>query len=142
LSPDGYVTLRNRSKDHIIISGGSNIYLREVEEARLHRSDVEEVAVVARFDRERGEVVRRPGSAIDSAALDLFCAQQISSYKRPKAYRFAGELPKNAYGKVLKRELRKLPETGSAQEAGRRHRRPGNCPGCRNWSPSAGSPCC
>lgn len=109
-SADGYLTLRDRSKD-LIISGGSNIYPREIEEALLRHADVAEVAIVGQADREWGEVpvafvVRRAGTQVDAAALDTFCTREISRYKRPKAYRFVETLPKNAYGKVLKRELR------------------------------------
>jgi acyl-CoA synthetase (AMP-forming)/AMP-acid ligase II len=107
----GYLTLRDRSKD-VIISGGSNIYPREVEDALLRHPGVAEVAVVGQKDPEWGEivvafVVRSPGSHALPAELDAHCTQTIARFKRPKRYVFVAELPKNNYGKVLKRELRR-----------------------------------
>jgi long-chain acyl-CoA synthetase len=110
LDADGFLTLRDRSKD-VIISGGSNIYPREVEEALLQHPDVAEVSVVGRRDAEWGEVVvafvvARPGAAPHAQALDAMCRDRIARFKRPKEYRFVDALPKNHYGKVLKTELR------------------------------------
>lgn len=107
----GYLTLRDRSKD-VIISGGSNIYPREVEEVLLLHPGVGEVCVVGQPDPEWGEVVVAfivPGSAppVTPGELDLHCLQRIARFKRPKHYRFVESLPKNSYGKVLKRELRR-----------------------------------
>jgi long-chain acyl-CoA synthetase len=107
---DGFLTLRDRSKD-VIISGGSNIYPREVEEALLRHPAVAEVSVVGQRDAEWGEVVvafvvARPGHELHAAALDTACQQHIARFKRPKAYHFLDALPKNHYGKVLKTELR------------------------------------
>ena len=102
----GYLTLRDRSKD-VVISGGSNIYPREVEEALLAHPDVAEACVVGAPDPEWGEVVVAfiVGSA-DDAALDAHLLDRIARFKRPKRYIFIDDLPKNSYGKVLKRELR------------------------------------
>ena len=117
MDEDGYLTLQDRSKD-VIISGGTNIYPREVEEVLLTHPDVHEVAVVGRPDAEWGEtvvafVVPAPGAGLDPAALDAHCLAEIARFKRPKAYRALPELPKNNYGKVLKTELRKrLEEDG------------------------------
>jgi long-chain acyl-CoA synthetase len=110
LDPQGYLTLVDRSKD-LIISGGSNIYPREVEEVLLRHPQVREAAVVGVPDAEWGEiavavVAAAPGAAPDEAALDAFCLQHIARFKRPKRYVFVAELPKNPTGKVLKRELR------------------------------------
>jgi long-chain acyl-CoA synthetase len=110
--PDGYLTLKDRSKD-VIISGGSNIYPREIEEVLLRHPDVAEVSVIGAADAEWGErvvayVVCRAGAAVAADALDRLCLDHIARFKRPKEYRFVGELPKNNYGKVLKTELRKL----------------------------------
>ena len=112
LDARGYLTLRDRSKD-LIISGGSNIYPREVEEVLLTHPDVAECSVVGVPDPEWGEsvlafVVARPGKAPDAGALDRLCLDSIARFKRPKAYRFVEALPKNAYGKILKTELRAL----------------------------------
>jgi acyl-CoA synthetase (AMP-forming)/AMP-acid ligase II len=102
----GYLTLRDRSKD-VIISGGSNIYPREVEEVLVEHPGVSEACVVGAPDEEWGEVVVAfiVGSA-SAAELDAHVLERIARFKRPKRYEFIDELPKNSYGKVLKRELR------------------------------------
>jgi long-chain acyl-CoA synthetase len=110
LDADGFLTLKDRSKD-LIISGGSNIYPREVEEVLLTAPGVAEVAVVGVPDAEWGEnvvafVVAQPGVVVDPAALDAHCLAHIARFKRPKRYEFLDELPKNHYGKVLKTALR------------------------------------
>ena len=107
---DGYLTLMDRSKD-LIISGGANIYPREIEEVLLTHPAVLECAVVGRPHPEWGEevvafVVARDGAAIDTAALDAHCLAEIARFKRPRDYRFVDHLPKNNYGKVLKTGLR------------------------------------
>ncbi|MEO8103113.1 MAG: AMP-binding protein [Betaproteobacteria bacterium] len=108
LDADGFLTLKDRSKD-VIISGGSNIYPREVEEVLLKHPAVREVSVVGRTDPEWGEVVVAfvVGSGADAAQLDALCLAHIARFKRPKEYHFLDSLPKNNYGKVLKTELRK-----------------------------------
>ena len=108
---DGFLTLKDRSKD-LIVSGGSNIYPREVEEVLLAHPAVAEAAVVGRPDREWGEavvafVVAR-GAPPPEAELDRMCLDRIARFKRPKEYRFVDRLPKNNYGKVVKAELRAL----------------------------------
>ena len=110
LDADGFLTLKDRSKD-LIISGGSNIYPREIEEVLLNDPNVAEVAVVGAPDAEWGEVVvafvvPRAGRTIDTRALDALCLQEIARFKRPKRYEVLSSLPKNNYGKVLKTELR------------------------------------
>ncbi|MBS28752.1 MAG: AMP-dependent synthetase [Alphaproteobacteria bacterium] len=116
---DGYLTLKDRSKD-MIISGGSNIYPREIEEVLLRHPAVLECAVVGRPHPEWGEeviafVTPNEGEDIDTAELDRMCLENIARFKRPKEYRVAGSLPKNNYGKIVKRELRNQLETeGSA----------------------------
>ena len=112
---EGFLTLKDRSKD-LIISGGSNIYPREVEEALLTHPLVAEVSVVGRAHAEWGEevvafvVARNGGGAnpapLDAAALDAHCIDNIARFKRPKHYRFVDSLPKNETGKVLKTALR------------------------------------
>ena len=107
----GYLTLRDRSKD-LIISGGMNIYPREVEEALLRHPGVRAAAVVGRPDTEWGEavvafVVAAEGVAPPTAGdLDRTCLDHIARFKRPRDYLFVDALPTNNYGKVLKRELR------------------------------------
>ena len=117
LDAEGFLTLLDRSKD-LVVSGGSNVYPREVEEALLTHPQVAEVAVIGRADPEWGEVVvayvvareggaaDTAGAALDSAALDAHCLQSIARFKRPRHYRLVAELPKNHYGKVLKTTLR------------------------------------
>jgi long-chain acyl-CoA synthetase len=112
LDERGLLQLRDRSKD-VIISGGSNIYPREVEEVLLRHPDVVEVSVIGVADSEWGEsvaafVVRRADSTLAEQELDALCLQSIARFKRPKHYLFVEELPKNSTGKVLKTELRKI----------------------------------
>ncbi|KIC17641.1 class I adenylate-forming enzyme family protein [Leisingera sp. ANG-Vp] len=108
MDEDGYLTLQDRSKD-LIITGGSNVYPREVEEVLLMHPQVQEVSVVGRPHADWGEEVVAfvVGDATD-AELDALCNSQIARFKRPKAYLRIAELPKNNYGKVLKTELRKM----------------------------------
>lgn len=110
LDADGFLTLKDRSKD-LVISGGSNIYPREVEEVLLTAPGVAEVAVVGAPDAQWGEiivafVVPADGATPDAQALDAHCLAHIARFKRPKRYEFVTELPKNNYGKVLKTALR------------------------------------
>jgi long-chain acyl-CoA synthetase len=105
----GFLTILDRSKD-MIISGGSNIYPREIEEVLLRHPAVAECSVVGRPHAEWGEevvafVVRK--AQVEPAELDALCLDNIARFKRPKDYRFVESLPKNNYGKVLKTELRK-----------------------------------
>ncbi|MEZ5932319.1 MAG: AMP-binding protein [Alphaproteobacteria bacterium] len=107
---DGFLTLRDRSKD-LIISGGVNIYPREVEEILLQHPDVAEVSVIGQRDEEWGEipiafVVADNGLTLDAEQLDRFCLDHIARFKRPKRYHVVDALPKNNYGKVLKTALR------------------------------------
>lgn len=111
LDGDGFLTLKDRSKD-LIISGGSNIYPREVEEALLSAPNVAEVAVVGAYDPQWGEivvafVVPKRNAQITESDLDQHCLAQIARFKRPKKYVLVDALPKNNYGKVLKTELRR-----------------------------------
>ncbi|MEY2620344.1 MAG: Long-chain-fatty-acid--CoA ligase [Pseudomonadota bacterium] len=110
MDEQGFVTLKDRSKD-LLISGGSNIYPREVEEVLLTAPGVAEVSVVGGPDPEWGEVVvafvvALPGQSPAAGQLDAHCVAHIARFKRPKRYIFVDELPKNNYGKVLKTELR------------------------------------
>jgi long-chain acyl-CoA synthetase len=119
---DGYLTLRDRSKD-LIISGGMNIYPREVEEALLRHPGVRAAAVVGRPDPEWGEsvvafvVAAGDGTPPPAEDLDRTCLQAIARYKRPKDYRFVEALPTNNYGKVVKRDLRERLRAEAAEGA-------------------------
>jgi long-chain acyl-CoA synthetase len=109
MDEQGFLTILDRSKD-MIISGGSNIYPREIEEVLLRHPAVAECSVVGRPHPEWGEevvafVVSRTN--VSPAELDALCLENIARFKRPKDYRFVDGLPKNNYGKVLKTELRK-----------------------------------
>jgi acyl-CoA synthetase (AMP-forming)/AMP-acid ligase II len=111
LDADGYLTLRDRSKD-VVISGGANIYPREVEEVLLTHPGVLETAVIGEADPEWGEsvvafVVRADDHTVNDSDLDRHCLDRIARFKRPRRYIFVDTLPKNSYGKVLKRELRR-----------------------------------
>ena len=113
---EGFLTLKDRSKD-VIISGGANIYPREVEEILVGHPSVAEVSVVGRPDREWGErvvayVVPSAGATFDEEALDRFCIERLARFKRPRIYRNVEALPKNNYGKVMKRTLRERESAG------------------------------
>jgi long-chain acyl-CoA synthetase len=110
LDEAGFLYLLDRKKD-LIVSGGSNIYPREVEEVLMSYPGVEAVAVIGVPDRHWGEsvhavVVPRRGAQLTDAELIAFCQTRIASYKKPRTIEFVGELPVSGYGKVLKRELR------------------------------------
>ncbi len=107
---DGFLTLKDRSKD-LIISGGTNIYPREIEEILMRHEDVIEASVIGGPHPDWGEevvafVVAKPGGEASEAALDALCLANIARFKRPKQYRFVDALPKNNYGKILKTALR------------------------------------
>ena len=123
--PDGFLSLKDRSKD-VIISGGSNIYPRELEELLIQHPDIAEVSVVGRPDRQWGEVVvaylvLRGAAELDAAALGEFCGERIARFKRPKHYRIVAALPKNNYGKVLKKTLREMECDDAARQAEKPH---------------------
>jgi long-chain acyl-CoA synthetase len=112
LDEAGYLTLKDRSKD-MIISGGSNIYPREIEEVLLTHPAVEEVSVIGKPEPEWGEIVVAyiavsDGATVSEDDLNALCLDNIARFKRPKAYRFVDTLPKNNYGKILKTQLRQL----------------------------------
>jgi long-chain acyl-CoA synthetase len=118
---DGFLTLKDRSKD-LIVSGGSNIYPREVEEVLLMHPGVAEASVVGRPDPEWGEAVVAfivpRGAAPPTEELDRLCLDHIARFKRPKEYRFIERLPKNNYGKVVKTELRQIMTAGGKPDLG------------------------
>ena len=111
-SPDGYYTLCGRKSD-LIISGGFNIYPREIEEFLEEQDGIAEAAVAAAPDRVRGEipvayvVTTRP---IDIAALEARCREKLASFKIPRSFVVVDKLPRNALGKVQKRLLPPLPK--------------------------------
>lgn len=108
----GFLTLKDRAKD-LIISGGTNIYPREVEEVLVKYDGVLEAAVIGRPDPDWGEsvvayIVPKERGELSTQALDALCLAEIARFKRPKKYIFVEQLPKNNYGKVLKSELREI----------------------------------
>jgi acyl-CoA synthetase (AMP-forming)/AMP-acid ligase II len=107
---NGYVFLMDRSKD-MIISGGENIYPREIEEVIARHPSVREVVVIGVPDSKWGESIKAvvslgEGKSVTEEELIAFCIDHIASYKKPKSVDFVDELPKNNYGKILKRELK------------------------------------
>ncbi|KGD95270.1 AMP-binding protein [Achromobacter sp. RTa] len=105
----GLLHLKDRSKD-VIISGGTNIYPREVEEVLLRHPRVREVSVIGAPDPEWGESVVAVVVALEPVGADelnALCLACMARFKRPKRYVFMDSLPKNATGKVLKGELKK-----------------------------------
>ncbi|MCH2212704.1 MAG: long-chain fatty acid--CoA ligase [Fuerstiella sp.] len=106
----GYLFLMDRSKD-MIISGGENIYPREIEEVLVRHPAVREVAVIGVPDPEWGESVKAvvsttSGNSVTGQELIDFCRQHVSSYKKPRSVDFVDEIPRNNYGKMMKRVLR------------------------------------
>ena len=110
LDADGYLFLKDRIKD-LIISGGENVYPAEVENAIYGHPDVAEVAVIGVPDAKWGEsvkaiVVARPGTNPEAAGIIAWTRTRIAAYKTPKSVEFVAALPRNASGKILRRELR------------------------------------
>jgi acyl-CoA synthetase (AMP-forming)/AMP-acid ligase II len=115
----GYVYILDRAKD-MIISGGENIYSREIEDIIIQYPSVLEVAVIGVPDEKWGESIKaivslREGKKATEEEIINFCKQYLASYKKPKSVEFIDAIPKNAYGKVLKRELREKYWTGQAR---------------------------
>ena len=114
LDDDGYLFITDRLKD-MIISGGSNIYPREIEEVLYAHPSVYEAAVFGVPDPKWGErvvaaVVRKPDARVSVSEGDLidWCKEHLASFKKPSEIRFVNELPKSGYGKILKREAKQL----------------------------------
>jgi len=108
LDGDGYHRIVGRAKE-LIISGGYNVYPREIEDALLEVPGIREAAVVGTQSAEWGEIVTayvvRDDPRLDTATIDAFSADRLASYKRPRLVRFVDELPRNALGKVLRDQL-------------------------------------
>ncbi len=116
LDKDGYLFIVDRIKD-MIITGGENVYPREVEEVLYMRPEVREAAVIGIPDREWGErviafIVAKEGHSLDVPAMKSFLKSRLSPFKVPKEYIAVDELPKNAAGKILKRDLKKMHQKG------------------------------
>jgi len=109
---EGYLYIVDRIKD-VVITGGENVYPKEVEDLLHRHRAVNECGVVGLPHPEFGEAVTafvqlKPGMQADEAALIAFCKERVARYKVPKSIRFLEELPKTPQGKILRRELRKL----------------------------------
>jgi long-chain acyl-CoA synthetase len=107
---EGFIYIVDRKKD-MVISGGVNIYPREIEEVLLTHPAISEAAVIGLPDEKWGErlkafVVLRPGQSLDADGLERFCEGKLAAYKTPKEFAAVAALPRNANGKVLKTELR------------------------------------
>jgi long-chain acyl-CoA synthetase len=110
IDADGYLYIVDRLKD-MVITGGENVYPREVEEILYARSEVSECAVIGLPDPEWGEkvtavIATKSGQAIDPTELKDYLKLHLSAFKVPKEYRIVAELPKSPTGKILKRVLR------------------------------------
>jgi acyl-CoA synthetase (AMP-forming)/AMP-acid ligase II len=119
MDDEGFVYIVDRKKD-MIVSGGENVYPREVEEVLFQHPAVAEAAVFGLPDTHWGErvsaaIVLRPEARVEPAELDAFCRGRLAGYKRPRDWHVVSEIPKNVSGKVLKRELRE--RFGSGGEA-------------------------
>ena len=121
IDEDGFLTLKDRSKD-MIISGGVNVYPREIEEVLLRHAGVLECSVVGRPHSEWGEeivafVVTQPDASVGEDELDQLCLDNVARFKRPRAYLFLDRLPMSNYGKILKTVLREQLEASVGRTA-------------------------
>src|SRR5699024_8230474 len=111
---EGFVYITGRASD-MYISGGSNIYPREIEEKLLAHPDIREVASVGMPDSQWGElgvaaIVTASGKPLDAQAFDIWMKDRVSGYKRPRRLHFFEELPKSSYGKIPKKLVRQAIE--------------------------------
>jgi long-chain acyl-CoA synthetase len=111
MDAEGYLYVVDRKKD-MVVTGGYNVYSREVEQVLLQHPDIADAAVVGVPDELYGEAVAafvqpRPGARLAAEALIEHCRSQLAGYKKPRHVVFVDSLPRNSVGKVLKSELRK-----------------------------------
>jgi long-chain acyl-CoA synthetase len=114
IDPDGYIFMVDRKKDMVIVNG-MNVYPRMVEEVLYRHPDILEAAVVGEPHESHGEivvahVVARDGVTLDDRQLKSFCREQLGQHQMPRRFVMHQSLPKNATGKILKRELRRVGE--------------------------------
>ena len=110
MDEEGFFYIVDRKKD-MIVSGGENIYPREIEEVLMGHPLVADVAVVGEPDKLWGEsvkavVVRKKGASLTEQEIIEYCKAHLASYKKPRKVDFVDALPRNASGKVLKRQLK------------------------------------
>jgi acyl-CoA synthetase (AMP-forming)/AMP-acid ligase II len=110
LDDDGYLYIHDRVKD-MIISGGENIYPAEIESVLMAHPAIADAAVIGVPDDRWGEavkavVVRAPGAELDEAGVIAWCRERLASYKCPRSVDWSDLLPRNATGKLLKKDLR------------------------------------
>jgi long-chain acyl-CoA synthetase len=110
IDEDGYIYIVDRVKD-LIIRGGFNVYPREIEEVLYGHPAIAEAAVIGIPDQALGEevkavIVLKAGQSLTEEEIKAYCKERIASNKYPRHYQFMAELPKNATGKILKRELK------------------------------------
>ena len=122
LDERGYLTITDRLKDMFTV-GGFNVYPAEVENAIMRLDSVIDCAVVGKPDERLGEVglafvVTRPGSGLSTQDVIAHCRERLANFKVPREVVFVGQLPRNAGGKVLKRELRERVRQGLRETAG------------------------
>ena len=108
---DGYLYIVDRLKD-MIITGGENVYSREVEEILYTRPEIQECVVIGLPDREWGErvaafITLKPGKSLDKDELRVYLKSRLATYKVPKDYMMIDDFPRSPAGKILKREMRK-----------------------------------
>ncbi|HLG11076.1 MAG TPA: 2-succinylbenzoate-CoA ligase, partial [Dehalococcoidia bacterium] len=123
LDSEGYLYVLDR-RDDLIVAGGENVYPAEIEAVLQSHADVLEAGVYAVADARWGKspaaiVVLRAGASVDAKALIAFCRQRLAAYKTPCRIDFAGSLPRNAAGKLLRRELGAKPESPAPESDGR-----------------------
>ncbi|MDR3555254.1 MAG: AMP-binding protein [Syntrophobacteraceae bacterium] len=117
LGEGGHLYIVDRLKD-MIITGGENVYPREIEELLYTRPEIQECAVIGLPDKEWGErvtaiITTRPGQSLDTNELKLFLKSRLSPFKVPKEFRMVSDIPKSQAGKLLKRELKRQIEDSS-----------------------------
>jgi len=122
LDDEGYLYIQDRVKD-MIVSGGENVYPREVEDVLFEHPAVADVAVIGIPDEKWGETVKaivvvKEGESLEADALLEFCKGRLAGYKRPRSVDFASELPRNPSGKVLKKDLREKYWAGHSRRVG------------------------
>jgi long-chain acyl-CoA synthetase len=111
MDADGYLYIVDRKKD-MVVTGGYNVYSKEVEQVLAQHPDVADAAVVGVPDPVYGEAVAafvqaRPGAPVSPEALIEHCRRHLAGYKKPRHVVFVDALPRNSLGKVLKSELRR-----------------------------------